>query len=76
MVRHQNPGVHSPAGALTCLTKRREKNLPVAFIAKDWFPSVSPIEEMIDGACELHSGLPGHERGQITARRFAKSSRI
>lgn len=63
MIRYQNPGMSPPARSFTHLTKRGEKGFPVVLVAKDWFAPVSPIEEMIDGTCEFHSGLPGHEPG-------------
>jgi len=73
MIRHQDPGMDSPTGALAHLSERRQKDFPVPVIAKNCFPPISPIEEMIDGACKFHAGFPGHERGDPT-RPVASSS--
>ena len=59
MIRHQNKGVHPPAGPLARLSQSAEETFPVAVIAKDRFLAISAVKEMISGAGELDAGFSG-----------------
>jgi len=50
-----------PASAPTHLSQGPEKFRSVNVIAENCFPSVTPIKQMIESACELDTSFPGHE---------------
>jgi hypothetical protein len=53
VVCHENPSMHTPAGAAADLAKRFQEQSPVHIIPDDWFAVIPAVEQMINRAGEF-----------------------
>jgi hypothetical protein len=60
MITHQAPGVDLPAGFAAGFAQGLEKQLAILIGAKDSFPMVATIHDVVNRARILHPDFPCH----------------
>ncbi len=60
MIGHQHQRVDSPARTQARLAQRGEETLPIRVVAKDRFPPIPAIEQMIDCSLEFDACFTSH----------------
>jgi len=60
MIAHQTIGMDLPASFRAGLAENFQETPAVDIVAKNRFPPVASIQEMVKGACVFDSDLAGH----------------
>ena len=68
VIAHEHIRMDAPAGAPADLAEGPQETLAVGIVAKDVFPPVAPIQDVVKRAAKFEARFPGHVRRLATAR--------